>query len=133
MSRQYVPYDSASFGKWLEHFPTLRWAWAIVVLGLITIYVLATVAFGIRFSNLTHRGILTNGPYRFTKHPAYVSKNLSWWMVSVPFSHGRRELGQLDQALHRALRHQLHVLHAREDRRAAPLARSHLRGVRDRG
>jgi protein-S-isoprenylcysteine O-methyltransferase Ste14 len=85
MSRQYVPYDSASFGKWLEHFPTLRWAWAIVVLGLITIYVLATVAFGIRFSNLTHRGILTNGPYRFTKHPAYVSKNLSWWMVSVPF------------------------------------------------
>ena len=38
-----------------------------------------------RFSNLTHRGILTNGPYRFTKHPAYVSKNLSWWMISVPF------------------------------------------------
>ena len=85
MSRQYVPYDSASFGSWLEPLPTLRWVWAIVVLLLITIYVLATVAFGIRFSNLTHRGILTNGPYRFTKHPAYVSKNLSWWMVSVPF------------------------------------------------
>ncbi|MGH7434981.1 MAG: isoprenylcysteine carboxylmethyltransferase family protein, partial [Polyangiaceae bacterium] len=33
----------------------------------------------------THRGILTNGPYRFTKHPAYVSKNLSWWLASVPF------------------------------------------------
>jgi hypothetical protein len=85
MSRQYVPYDSASFGSWLAAFPALRWAWAIVVLALISIYVLATVAFGIRFSNLTHRGILTNGPYRFTKHPAYVSKNLSWWMVSVPF------------------------------------------------
>jgi hypothetical protein len=47
--------------------------------------VLATVAFGIRFSNLTHRGILTNGPYRWTKHPAYVSKNLSWWLLSIPF------------------------------------------------
>jgi len=84
-SRQYVPYDSTSFGSWLAPHHGLRWAWAIVVLALITVYVLATVAFGIRFSNLTHRGILTNGPYRFTKHPAYVSKNLSWWMVSVPF------------------------------------------------
>jgi len=84
-SRQYVPYDSASFGTWLAPHPGLRWAWAIVILALIGIYVLATVTFGIRFSNLTHRGILTNGPYRFTKHPAYVSKNLSWWMVSVPF------------------------------------------------
>jgi protein-S-isoprenylcysteine O-methyltransferase Ste14 len=85
MSRQYVPYDATSFGRWLEPHPQLRWAWAIVVLVLITIYTLATIAFGVRFSNLTHRGILTNGPYRYTKHPAYVSKNISWWMVSVPF------------------------------------------------
>jgi protein-S-isoprenylcysteine O-methyltransferase Ste14 len=85
MSRQYVPYDAAFFGRWLEPHPALRWGWAIVVLGLIGIYVLATITFGVRFSNLTHRGILTNGPYRYTKHPAYVSKNLSWWMVSVPF------------------------------------------------
>ena len=85
MSRQYVPYDSASFGSWLAPHQGLRWAWAIVVLALITIYVLATVAFGVRFSNLTHRGIITNGPYRFSKHPAYIAKNLSWWLGSVPF------------------------------------------------
>jgi protein-S-isoprenylcysteine O-methyltransferase Ste14 len=86
MEKQYVPYGSGKgFGAWFDAYPNLRWAWAIVVLTLITIYVLATVAFGIRFSNLTHRGILTNGPYRFTKHPAYVSKNLSWWLVSMPF------------------------------------------------
>ena len=41
--------------------------------------------FGCRFSNLTHRGILTNGPYRWTKHPAYISKNLAWWLTFVPF------------------------------------------------
>jgi len=45
------------------------------------------VTFGVRFSNLTHRGILTNGPYRFTKHPAYITKNLSWWLISIPFLH----------------------------------------------
>src|SRR6185437_16880605 len=40
---------------------------------------------GARFSNLTHRGILTNGPYRWTKHPAYIAKNLAYWLTFVPF------------------------------------------------
>jgi protein-S-isoprenylcysteine O-methyltransferase Ste14 len=86
--RNYVKYGgSYAFGGWpfLQEHPNLRWVWAFTIIALITIYVLATVAFGIRFSNLTHRGILTNGPYRYTKHPAYVSKNLSWWLVSIPF------------------------------------------------
>ncbi|MGH7295155.1 MAG: isoprenylcysteine carboxyl methyltransferase, partial [Polyangiaceae bacterium] len=85
MERQYVHYDNNSFGQWLGPHMAIKWAWGIVILALITVYVLGTVAFGIRFSNLTHRGILTNGPYRYTKHPAYVSKNISWWMVSIPF------------------------------------------------
>ena len=33
-----------------------------VLVALTAIYAWATVAFGIRFSNLTHRGILTHGP-----------------------------------------------------------------------
>jgi protein-S-isoprenylcysteine O-methyltransferase Ste14 len=82
---KYVKYGGPGFGNWLSHDEGMRWVWAIAILALITIYVLATLAFGVRFSNLTHRGILTNGPYRYTKHPAYVSKNLSWWLASVPF------------------------------------------------
>jgi protein-S-isoprenylcysteine O-methyltransferase Ste14 len=86
MERQYVHYDGGlSFDGWLSPWPLLRWIWAGGIIFAIAIYVLATIAFGVRFSNLTHRGILTNGPYRFTKHPAYVSKNLSWWMASIPF------------------------------------------------
>jgi protein-S-isoprenylcysteine O-methyltransferase Ste14 len=84
--RWYVAYGTGyEFDAWLAPHLTIRWIWAGVILALVGIYVLATVVFGIRFSNLTHRGILTNGPYRFTKHPAYISKNLSWWLVSVPF------------------------------------------------
>ncbi len=59
--------------------------WCSLIIITIVIYALATIAFGCRFSNLTYRGIITSGPYRFTKHPAYVFKNISWWLVSVPF------------------------------------------------
>jgi len=57
-------------------------AWLVFLTG---IYAWATVAFGMRFSNLTHRGILTHGPYAWSKHPAYVSKNLFWWFSVLPF------------------------------------------------
>src|SRR3546814_19926983 len=65
--------------------PDLLWVIGGVLVVLTAIYAWATVAFGLRFSNLTHRGILTHGPYRWTKHPAYVSKNLFWWLSTLPF------------------------------------------------
>jgi protein-S-isoprenylcysteine O-methyltransferase Ste14 len=86
ISAQYLHYGGApEFDTVFAQNSTARWIWAFVILALVAIYVSATIVFGVRFSNLTHRGILTNGPYRFTKHPAYVSKNLSWWLVSLPF------------------------------------------------
>jgi protein-S-isoprenylcysteine O-methyltransferase Ste14 len=50
-----------------------------------TVYTSATVMFGLRFSNLTHRGIITTGPYALIRHPAYASKNFSWWCVMFPY------------------------------------------------
>jgi hypothetical protein len=86
VGRQYFHYDQGyGFGAWLEPYPYLRWCWAGFILFLYAIYMLATVGFGVRFSNLTHRGILTDGMYRFTMHPAYVSKNLAWWFEVIPF------------------------------------------------
>lgn len=88
ISRQYISYDPGrGWEDWLGVFPTLYKVWACIILVLVVIYVWATVSFGARFSNLTHRGIITNGPYRYTKHPAYLSKNLSWWILSMPFMH----------------------------------------------
>ncbi len=86
MESSFVRYSGDyPFAAWLAPWPAQRWVWAGTIITLITIYTLGTVTFGVRFSNLTHRGILTNGPYRFTKHPAYVAKNLSWWLISIPF------------------------------------------------
>ena len=50
------------------------------------VYTSATVVFGLRFSNLTHRGVITTGPYAYIRHPAYASKNFSWWCVMLPFA-----------------------------------------------
>lgn len=84
-SRQYLHYEGIGFETWLSDHMTLRWCWVGLILSCDLIYVLATFAFGVRFSNLTHRGILTNGPYRYTKHPAYIAKNISWWLITLPF------------------------------------------------
>jgi protein-S-isoprenylcysteine O-methyltransferase Ste14 len=76
---------TADWGHWLAGSPPLLWAWAALLVFLTGVYAWATCAFGIRFSNLTYRGVLTNGPYRFTRHPAYLSKNLFWWCSTMPF------------------------------------------------
>ena len=59
--------------------------WGSAILVLVAIYVWGTISFGGRFSNLTHRGIITRGPYRYLKHPAYLCKNLTWWLIDIPF------------------------------------------------
>lgn len=73
-----------AWNVWLAEWPVLLWIWAIAIIVLTAIYAWATVAFGLRFSNLTHRGIITHGPYAWTRHPAYVSKNLFWWLSALP-------------------------------------------------
>jgi len=76
--------NTADWAFWLGGHPALLWGWGLLLVVLTGIYAWATVAFGLRFSNLTHRGVLTNGPYRFTKHPAYLAKNLFWWASTLP-------------------------------------------------
>jgi protein-S-isoprenylcysteine O-methyltransferase Ste14 len=76
---------TADWTYWLGGEPVAMILVAAALVGLTAVYAAATVAFGIRFSNLTHRGILTHGPYAWTKHPAYLSKNLFWWLATMPF------------------------------------------------
>jgi protein-S-isoprenylcysteine O-methyltransferase Ste14 len=77
--------NTGDWAMWLQAWPALLWAWGALLVLLTGIYAWATVAFGLRFSNLTYRGVLTGGPYAFTRHPAYLSKNLYWWCATMPF------------------------------------------------
>jgi protein-S-isoprenylcysteine O-methyltransferase Ste14 len=76
---------TADWVYWIDGSPLLLTLVAFLLVLLTGIYAMATVAFGPRFSNLTHRGILTHGVYSWSKHPAYLSKNLFWWLSSLPF------------------------------------------------
>lgn len=86
-NNQVLSYEVGTPGwaHWFAGNALLMWLWGGVLVVLTGIYAWATVVFGIRFSNLTYRGVLTNGPYRFTRHPAYLSKNLFWWASVLPF------------------------------------------------
>jgi steroid 5-alpha reductase family enzyme len=76
--------DSYNWSHWLgEHW--LRWPWAIAIILCMAIYASASVCFGNRWSNLTYRGLMASGVYRLSKHPAYFFKNLSWWLIGIPF------------------------------------------------
>ena len=78
-------YGDDGWWQWTQSYPTLTWTLAGLFIVLTAIYAWATIAFGLRFSNLTYRGVLTDGPYRFTRHPAYISKNSFWWIATLPF------------------------------------------------
>jgi protein-S-isoprenylcysteine O-methyltransferase Ste14 len=54
----------------------------IIMAALLLLYVWATVVFGLRFSNLTNRGVITSGPYRLMKHPAYFAHVANTWIVT---------------------------------------------------
>ena len=82
------PFDyrpgTAEWSHWFAGHPWLLAAIGAPLVVLTAVYAWATVAFGLRFSNLTHRGVLTHGPYAWSRHPAYLSKNLFWWISTVP-------------------------------------------------
>jgi protein-S-isoprenylcysteine O-methyltransferase Ste14 len=79
---RYLEWQSGDF----PHFETtwLHYLVNVVLLAALGIYSWASLALGFKASNLTNRGIVTRGPYGVVRHPAYVAKNLAWWLGALP-------------------------------------------------
>lgn len=77
--------DNYIWSDWLNPDSVLYWIWAAMICLTWVCYWAATVSFGFRFSNLSWRGLVNTGLYRYLKHPAYLSKNIYWWLHTVPF------------------------------------------------
>jgi protein-S-isoprenylcysteine O-methyltransferase Ste14 len=71
--------DGADFG-----YPMLEATLAAISVAAIAIFAWSSVALGFRASNLTNRGVVARGPYRWVRHPAYTVKNLAVWISAVP-------------------------------------------------
>ncbi|SEN02725.1 methyltransferase family protein [Nitrosomonas marina] len=88
----YPPFNgltSMLFGGYFTDFPqfsdpAVHVIMNVTLLILMAIYTSASVALNFKASNLTHRGIIMHGPYRYIRHPAYVCKNLAWWIGLMP-------------------------------------------------
>lgn len=54
-----------------------------LVVGLLLLYLWATFSLGTKCSNLTNRGIVNKGAYKYIRHPAYTGKVLAWWIMAL--------------------------------------------------
>lgn len=77
--------DSLIWSDILPPDSVIFWLMFIVINLTWVIYWLATFEFGMTFSNLSYRRLIDKGVYRYTKHPAYIAKNIYWWLYTLPF------------------------------------------------
>ncbi len=75
----WAPSESVNFSTTIITFV----ARSIIIL-LLLVYLWATLSLGAKCSNLTNRGVVTGGAYRLVRHPAYISKNVAWWIMAIP-------------------------------------------------
>ncbi|MEZ0329391.1 MAG: hypothetical protein ABWK15_07550 [Dissulfuribacterales bacterium] len=81
------PFDISLWNIAIQNRP--EWLESLVIClitGLWGIFVWGSVALGFKGSNLTNRGIISHGPYRFCRHPAYTAKVLVWWLEGIFFA-----------------------------------------------
>jgi protein-S-isoprenylcysteine O-methyltransferase Ste14 len=87
----YPPFNSVSFSifdhKWFDiHIALPEWGQMLALASVTAcwgIFVWASLALGFKASNLTNRGIVNHGPYRYCRHPAYTIKVLAWCIEGV--------------------------------------------------
>jgi protein-S-isoprenylcysteine O-methyltransferase Ste14 len=78
----FFPWQASDFPRF-DH-TAIHVAFNCAILASMAIYAWASVALGLRASNLTNRGIISSGPYAWVRHPAYTAKNLAWWIGALP-------------------------------------------------
>lgn len=78
----YLNWYSSDYFRFLD--PSVDGLMKIVVLLLLCLYLWATFSLGFKCSNLTSRGVIRNGAYKYIRHPAYTGKVLAWWIMALP-------------------------------------------------
>jgi len=83
ITANYLPWSIPSYAVFFNS-QSITNGFLVVMVLLYLIYVSASVALNLKASNLTNRGIVMKGPYAIVRHPAYISKNLVWFLMTLP-------------------------------------------------
>jgi protein-S-isoprenylcysteine O-methyltransferase Ste14 len=62
----------------------LTWVLRVGAIFFLLVLISASLALFTKASNLTNRGIVDWGPYRYIRHPGYLGKNMFWLMTLIP-------------------------------------------------
>ncbi len=82
ITSMYFPWSSNEYISFGDNYVNVLFR--ILIILLLSIYLFATISLGTKCSNLTNRGIVKTGAYKYVRHPAYISKNLVWWIALTP-------------------------------------------------
>lgn len=93
----YYPFSNSAI-TWFNHYePAKDWTslipkgsaldfmWCVLIASALGTNLVANISFGLRFSNLSRRGLNTAGLYRYFAHPSYFAKVINWWLIYLPF------------------------------------------------
>jgi len=81
----YDLFKAPQWYNWMSAHSGLAFVWGLLVIAGMICESLVTLTFGMRFSNLSYRGLMSAGPYRLTRHPQYVAKAANRFFFLVPF------------------------------------------------
>jgi len=84
-SFSFLPFDKTLFPIKIETIESVRLVFNGCEGVLWFIFAWASVSLAFRASNLTVRGVVCHGPYRWLRHPAYAAKLAVWWIQGVIF------------------------------------------------
>ena len=82
ITSNYISWYSNDFPSFEN--PSIHIALNICILILMAIYASASWSLWLKASNLTNRWIITTGPYKYIRHPAYICKNIAWIIGGIP-------------------------------------------------
>jgi protein-S-isoprenylcysteine O-methyltransferase Ste14 len=78
----YLPMMTNDFSYFINDTFTIIVFISLIPLHLFKLWCVITL--GWKCSNLTNRGIIRNGPYKWVRHPHYAVKLLIWWITFLP-------------------------------------------------
>jgi protein-S-isoprenylcysteine O-methyltransferase Ste14 len=84
-SFSFLPFDVAFFPIKMETGENAGLFFNGCEVVLWSVFAWASLSLGFKASNLTSRGVVNRGPYRWLRHPAYAAKLSIWWIQGVVF------------------------------------------------